>query len=458
MIDFFDILAGTFFIDGMSALMNSLGIHSLLTFMVAEGLGGGIQVIATFIPIIATLFLGLSILESTGYMARGAFVLDRLMRFIGLPGKSFVPLLIGFGCSVPSVMATRTLKHPRDRLLTVLLAPFMSCGAKLPVYALFASVFFADNSAMIVFGLYLIGMLIAIFTGLIIKNTLLPGETSPFFMELPTYHLPVFRNIVILTWHRLKDFIWGAGKIIVPMVLVLNLLNAVDTHGNLDPEGSQDSLLSIAGKTITPLFSGLGISEENWPASVGIFTGILAKEAVVGTLDALYSRMEETDSPSNSESDEEEEETFSLTQGISEAFSSLTQNFSELFGALLDPLGIGGSLEEAQESQSSTKTAMQNSFDSTSGAFAYLLFILLYMPCAAAMGAVYRETGGRWALFVATWSTGLAYSVSTLFYQISRFTVHPLSSSIWIVSIVCIATTVILLLKKKGDEQNTLSE
>ena len=189
-IDFFDIAAGAIFIDGFAQLLAMTGIPEWIQVLLSNGLGGGIQVVATFIPIIGFLYLFLSIVEGSGYMMRAAFVVDRFMRTLGLPGKAFVPLIVGFGCNVPSIMATRTLENHRERIITVMMAPFMSCGARLSVYALFAAAFFPVGGQNIVFILYIVGIVFAILTALVIKTTLLPGEASPFLMELPTYHMP----------------------------------------------------------------------------------------------------------------------------------------------------------------------------------------------------------------------------------------------------------------------------
>jgi ferrous iron transport protein B len=192
-IDFFNIAVGAVFVDGLRQVLTGIGTPQWLTVLLADGTGGGIQTVATFIPVIGFLFLFLSYLEDSGYMARAAFVMARFMRFVGLPGKSFVPMLVGFGCNVPAIMATRTLENPRDRLMTIIMNPFMSCGARLPVYALFAAAFFPLGGQNVVFGLYLIGIAMAVFTGLVLKNTLFKGEASPFIMELPPYHLPTRR-------------------------------------------------------------------------------------------------------------------------------------------------------------------------------------------------------------------------------------------------------------------------
>ena len=437
-IDFFDQAAGAIFVDGAAAALGAIGTPEWLIMLLADGIGAGIQVVATFIPIIGFLYLFMSALEDSGYMARAAFVMDRFMRAIGLPGKSFVPLLVGFGCNVPAIMATRTLENRRDRILTVLMAPFMSCGARLPVYALFAAAFFTAGGQNVVFALYLIGIAAAALTGLILKRTLLEGQATPFVMELPPYHLPTLKGILLHSWERTKGFVLRAGTIIVPMVLVLNLLNSTGTDGSFGNENSERSVLAAIGRTIAPAFSPMGLDAENWPATVGIFTGILAKEAVVGTLDATYSALGEQKAPS-ADAPAEAEEPFSLAAGLTAALETIPTNLADALGTWSDPLGLGSietesqeAAAEAQEVSTGTFGAMAERFDGQAGAFAYLLFILLYAPCVAAIGAISRETSPGWAVFAALWTTGLGYLVATIYYQTAIFSRDPVSSASWI--------------------------
>ena len=476
-IDVFDIVSGAIFVDGFAQLLGSIGSPEWLTVLLANGVGGGIQVVATFVPIVAFLFLFLSILEDSGYMSRAAFVMDRFLRSIGLPGKSFVPMIVGFGCTVPAVMATRTLENENDRLMTMTMSHFMSCGARLPVYALFAAAFFAAWGQNLVFFLYLIGIAAAIFTGLVLKNTLLRSEVTPFVMELPPYHMPTIKGIGLRTWDRTKGFMFRAGKVIVPMVLVLNVLNSIGTDGSFDAEDSEKSVLSEVGRTISPLFSPFGLSEENWPASVGIFTGLLAKEAVVGTLDSLYTtlgeeaerelRSQTLPKPMSWRADKTEEvlpaerpdgeEGFDLLGTVGEGLATVPANLGDAVGSWLDPLGLNigevadqDAAAEAQEVGVGTFGAMAQRFNGQAGAFAYLLFVLLYFPCIAAIAAVYREAGMRWALFVAGWTTGLAYVVATIFYQTATFAQHPASSAAWIGGMLAFSAAVFATMRYVG--------
>jgi ferrous iron transport protein B len=440
-IDFFDGVAGALFVDGLGELMSAAGSPDWLRVLIADGAGAGLQVVATFIPIIAALYLFLSVLEDSGYMARAAFVMDRFMRAIGLPGKAFVPLIVGFGCNVPAIMATRTLENERERKLTILMNPFMSCGARLPVYALFAAAFFPNSGQNVVFALYLIGIAVAILTGLLMKQSLLPGSSSGFMMELPPYHLPTLKGVLLRAWDRVRLFVKEAGQVIVVMVLALNVLNSIGTDGSFGNENTEHSLLSETARTLTPAFAPLGIQEDNWPAVVGVFSGILAKEVVVGTLDSLYTRVAEQ------ESGPMDEAPFDLWQSLSDAAATVPQNLAELSDALLDPLGISLVSEQDADAQGVNQAvfgAMQARFDGQAGAFAYLLFVLLYFPCVATIGAIRRETGSGWAAFVATWTTGIAYLTATIFYQAATWDQHPSASLTWIGGLLLVfAATVI---------------
>ena len=458
-IDFFDQFVGAFLVDGSGYLLSLIEAPGWLRFLVADGIGGGIQVVATFIPVIGFLYLFLSVLEDSGYMARAAFVMDRFMRFMGLPGKAFVPLLVGFGCNVPAIMATRTMEHQRDRVMTIMMNPFMSCGARLPVYALFAAAFFPVGGQNLVFGLYLIGIAVAVITGFIMKYTVFQGDSSPFVMELPAYHLPTLKGILLRTWDRLKTFIFRAGKVIVPMVMVLNFLNGMGTDGSFDNENSDRSMLSEVGRTIAPAFAPMGLDKENWPATVGIFTGILAKEVVVGTLDALYSQMA---IDADSKVGGEQAQDFDLLSSLAGAFNTIPSNLMQVALSLTDPLGLDiGNVSDtrvaadSQEVVAGTFAQMRERFDGQAGAFAYLLFILLYFPCVAATAAVFRETNTGWTLFVACWTTGLAYMAATIFYQVATFRRHPSYSAAWIGGLVIAFATVVLALRLYGRYKET---
>lgn len=432
-IDFFDLTASALFVELPRLFLSQLALPDWLVVFLADGVGGGVQLVATFIPVIGALFLVLSLLEDSGYMSRVAFIVDRLLRGLGLPGKSFVPLIVGFGCNVPAVMATRALDSQPDRILTTLMAPYMSCGARLTVYALFAAAFFPSNGQNIVFALYLIGIVVAVLSALAVRKHLLPETHSHFIIEMPPYHLPIMRNILLQTWQRLKGFVMRAGKAIVLVVIALNVVNSIGTDGSVGNENSEKSVLSAIGKSITPLFAPMGIEQDNWPATVGIFTGIFAKEVVVGTLDALYA-------PAQAAGDE------SITELLSAAVASVPANLGELGDQLLDPLGLSlGDLQDLeaqaadQEVEINTITAMQALFNGSSGAFAYLLFILLYMPCVATIGVIYKEIGSFWAVFSVAWSFVIAYASAVVAYQLANIAETPLDNVLWILGVIIVA-------------------
>ncbi len=453
-VDFFDGAAQAIFVDGFGQALTSMGLPEWLVVLLANGAGGGLQIVATFIPIIAGLYLFLSAVEDSGYMARAAFVMDKSMRAIGLPGKAFVPLIVGFGCNVPAIMATRTLENERERKLTMLMNPFMSCGARLPVYVLFAAAFFPRNGQNLVFGLYVIGIIAAIGTGLLMKKTLLPGVSTGFMMELPPYHVPKLKGILLRTWDRLKGFIKDAGKVIIVMVMVINTLSAINMQGRFAHGDTENSVLGVVSQTATPLFAPLGVREDNWPAVLGIFTGIMAKEVVVGTLDAIYTQLAEDDAGIV-----KEEKAFDLWQSIKDAAATIPENLAGVKDALLDPLGLGSAnitTQEAAAEESGVDKAvfgaMVKRFDGQIGAFAYLLFVLLYFPCVATIGAISREAGLRWALFTGFWTTSTAWVVSVMFYQIATWNRHPTSSIAWVIGLFIYAAILIIGLKKWGEK------
>lgn len=472
-IDFFDQSFAALFVDGLGELLSSWGAPEWLVVLLAKGAGGGLQTVATFVPVIGSLFLFLSFLEDSGYMARAAFVMDRAMRAIGLPGKSFVPLIVGFGCNVPAIMATRTLESKRDRILTIMMAPFMSCGARLPVYALLVAAFFPEGGQNIVFALYLIGLAFAIGTGLLLKNTLLQGEASPFVMELPPYHMPTFGTVGRRAWERLTGFIFRAGRVIVPMVVVLSFFNAIGTDGSFGNEDSEKSILAEGGRSIIPVFKPMGMTEENWPAAVGIFTGIFAKEAVVGTLNALYAQAgvaeaaadapapgQEAPSEATGETlvlseaaPQTEKQVETLSEKLMAAAMTIPENLAKVADKVADPLGIDVSYVADRETAAqelevgdTAFEAIASRFASTGAAFAYMILILLYMPCVAATGAIFQEVGWRWTMFSAVWTTGLGYCSSVIAYQASIYSEDPSSALVHIgIALAAIAAAALLL-------------
>ena len=421
----FDDFSSSVFIDGVAYYSNMIGLPHQLTMILSQGLGTGINTVLSFIPQIGFLFIFLSVLEDSGYMARAAFVIDRFMQSIGLSGKAFVPMIVGFGCNVASVMATRTLETREDRLMTIMMSPFMSCGARLAIFSVFATAFFPNHGASIIFLLYLIGIFGAILTGYVIKFTFLRNEATPFVLDIPKYHLPHFTSIMLYSWNRLKAFLFKAGKIIIPIAVIIGSLNSIHVTKN-------ESLLSYAGKEITPIFAPMGVKQDNWPATVGLMTGVLAKEVVVGTLNTLYTQDQSSAIPKS----------YSIVDSFEDALASTWQNiknitFNPIYG------------NEASADMSTTAMgSMTSKFGTGISAFAYLLFVLLYVPCISVIGAIVRESTRGWAVLSIVWSTTIAYVSAVIVYHIANIFSSPIESLSYILIALAALFTVIYIMRR----------
>jgi ferrous iron transport protein B len=361
------------------------------------------------------------------------------MQALGLPGKSFVPLIVGFGCNVPSVMGARTLDAPRERLMTIMMAPFMSCGARLAIFAVFAAAFFGQEGALAVFSLYVLGIVMAILTGLMLKHTIMRGEATPFVMELPVYHVPHLKSLLIQTWQRLKGFVLRAGKVIVVVSIFLSALNSFTLSGQA-ADNINDSALASVSRVITPLFKPIGVHEDNWQATVGLFTGAMAKEVVVGTLNTLYTAeniQEEEFNPADFHLGDE------LFSAVDYTWQSLKDTFS--LSVLANPI-------EASKGDGEMGTGamgvMSEKFGSASAAYSYLIFVLLYIPCISVMGAIARESSRGWMGFSVLWGLNIAYSLATVYYQTVNFSQHPHYSLICILAVVLFNVVVMGLLRR----------
>ena len=349
-------------IDALTGIVSrgliAYGINPVVHSLIIDGVFAGVGSVLSFIPTIVVLFFFLSMLEDSGYMARVAFVMDKLLRKIGLSGRSFVPMLIGFGCSVPAIMASRTLSSERDRKMTILLTPFMSCSAKLPIYGIFTMAFFPKYRALVMISLYVGGIVVGVLCGLLLKKTAFKGKPVPFVMELPNYRLPSPKSVALLLWDKAKDFLTRAFTIIFVATIAIWFFQTFDTRFNV-VENSADSMLAAFGQWIAPVFAPLGFAD--WRASTALLTGFSAKEAVVSTLAVL------------------------MGTSVSELPNALAGMFSP------------------------------------AAACAFLTFTLLYTPCVAAVAAVKREMGGaKYAAFVAAFQTGIAWFVGMLVYQAAR--------------------------------------
>ena len=344
-------------IDALSAFLVSVGVSDWLHALIIDGICNGVGSVVSFLPLIVVLFFFLSLLEDSGYMARVAFVMDKALRKIGLSGKSFVPMLIGFGCSVPAIMSARTLSSERDRKMTIIVTPFMSCSAKLPIYGMITAAFFPEHTALVLIAVYGLGILVAIVSALLLKRTVFQGEPIPFVLELPNYRIPDARSVVLHMWEKAKDFLVRAFTIIFVASILIWFLQSFDFTLHMVAD-SGESMLAQLGTWLSHIFAPLGF--EDWRASTALVTGITAKESVVSTLSVL-------------------------TNATSDAGLS---------------------------------AALMNIFTPVS-AFAYLCFTVLYMPCVAAFAATKRELGSmKEAMFTALFQTGVAYIVALIVYQL----------------------------------------
>ncbi len=435
----FDGASSAIFIDGMQWLGYTLHFPGWLTIFLAQGIGGGINTMLPLVPQIGMMYLFLSFLEDSGYMARAAFVMDRLMQSLGLPGKSFVPLIVGFGCNVPSVMGSRTLDAPRERLITIMMAPFMSCGARLAIFAVFAAAFFNKHGASIVFSLYILGIVVAILTGLLLKYTIMRGEASPFVMELPVYHVPHAKTLLIQTWQRLKGFVIRAGKVIVAASMLIGALNSFSFSGKTVDDINESALASVS-KVITPILHPIGVHSDNWQATVGLITGAMAKEVVVGTLNTLYTAENITKQPFNPDEFNLLDE---LKGSVTETWDSLKETLT--LSALSNPIEASkgdGNMD------SSSMGVMSAKFGSPVAAYSYLIFVLLYVPCVSVMGAIARETSRGWMTFSILWGLNVAYSLAVLFYQAATFYAHPQSSLLTVLAVILFNVAVFVGLRR----------
>jgi ferrous iron transport protein B len=435
MVDFIDSVLGALLVHGPRVWLSAAGVPKLAVSLLADGVGSGLTTVATFAPPIFMIFLCLSLLEESGYMARAAFIMDHFLTKIGLPGKAFIPLLVGFGCTVPALMATRTLEQRRDRLLTMLIAPFMSCGARMPVYVIFAMAFFPKSGNAVIFSLYLIGAVLAILSGLVLHRTLFKGEVSAFVMELPPYHVPALRGCLEHVWYNLKSFVIRAGKMILIIAVLLSLANGLFEVVSAD-KGLMEERRSAAGRAMTVVLRPMGVGADNWPAAAGLMTGLMAKEAIVGTLEVLYAQARPADKGDTQAVFSLKDELSQAAYGLAEGYGWATERASSA--------GYGKGLLES----------MRLNFGGPAEAYAYLLFVLIYSPCVAALVVLGREAGWRWMGFSVVYQTGLAWLVATAFYQAATFSEAPLRATCWLVAIIALMAGGFGLLQAAGKRVN----
>jgi ferrous iron transport protein B len=344
-------------VGGLVSHIQPAWLNSLLV----DGILGGVGTVLLFVPPVFLLFIMISILEDSGYMSRAAFVMDKLMHHLGLHGRSFIPMVIGFGCTIPAIMACRTIENPKDRLATMLIVPFMSCGGRLPIYILLATAFFPGSQGLVVFSLYLLGIIIGLLAALVLRKKVFQGESSHYVMELPPYRFPTIKGIAVHTWQRGKSFLQRATTVILAAVVVVWLLGSLPWGVEY---ASAESWMGQLGQIVAPIFSPAGFGQ--WQAAVSLIFGILAKEVVVGTLGTLFG---------------------------------------------VDSIALGANL--------TTQLGWTPLV-----AYAFMVFCLLYLPCAATLATLRAESGGwKWAAFAAVYTTVLAWIAATLIFQVgSLFT------------------------------------
>lgn len=400
-----------------TAVLSLIGLNGTwVESLVVEGIIAGVGSVLAFVPVMLALYLVLAMLEDCGYMARAAMVMDRLMRKVGLQGKSFLPMVVGFGCSVPAIYATRTLENRRDRVLTGLLVPFMSCSARLPVYVLFAAIFFPQHASIAIFAMYLLGIVVAILVGLALNQTLFKQQDeSCFIMELPPYRLPMARNVWRQMWERTSAFIRNAWTIILTVSVVLWFLLAIPARGEAGAFADvpvEDSIFGAVSGAMAPVFTPLGFG--SWQATGSLLTGFVAKEVVIATLAQVY----HVDAP--------EEATAAPPTFIEDALLIVVSFIQATIDTLKSiPLVIGVDLFGGDEAEAPTALmrAVQSDFAATSGGhgalagLAFMAFVLLYTPCTAAIAAERHELGAKWMWVSVIGQFAIAWLVAFLLFQ-----------------------------------------
>ena len=358
-----DALIGGWFAGLVRTVLTAAQVAPWVESLLVDGVIAGEGVVLTFLPQIAILFLFLSFLEDSGYMARAAFIMDRLLRRFGLSGKAFIPMLMGFGCTVPAIMGARTMENDKDRRMTMMLIPFMSCSARLPVYALLTGAFFPRQGGLVVFSLYLLGLLLAIGSGIVLKKFVFKGEPAAFVLELPPYRLPTLKNITLHVWEKVRGFLLKAGTLILAMSVVIWFLQSFGWQGGITMvDAPEASFLGAIGGLIAPILTPLGFG--TWQAAVALLTGLVAKEMVVSSMSMFYG--------------------FAVSA-----------------------------------SGTAVAAAMSGTFATPLAAYAFLVFVLLYVPCVAAVSTIRKEmNSAKWTLASIAWQLGAAYLVSLLVYQV----------------------------------------
>ncbi|HSJ71154.1 MAG TPA: ferrous iron transport protein B, partial [Acidimicrobiia bacterium] len=403
-------------ISGLAmTLLEAVGLGgSWVESLVIDGVIVGVGAVLVFVPVLASLYFALAVLEDTGYMARAAFVMDRVMRGIGLPGTSFLPMLVGFGCTVPAVYATRTLERRRDRIVTALIVPFMSCGARLPVYVLLAAVFFPDHGGRIVFAMYLLGIAVALVVGVVLRSTVLPASgNAAAIMELPPFRAPTARSLWIQTRLRTMAFLSGAGTTIFATMIVVWFLMAVPAsgQGTFADTDIDDSVFAAVAGAVAPVLEPAGLG--SWEATGSLMSGLVAKEVVIGTMAQTYGI-----------SEDDEVESTTLVRAILEIGAGFTDAAIDSIRAIPGVIGMDLAVSEESAESSTLVASVRASFEESSGGhgaaagLAFMVFVLLYTPCIAAAAAIRHEVGTRWMWSSVLGQTSLAWVMAVVVFQV----------------------------------------
>jgi len=387
-----------------AALLAAISAPDWIVSLVTKGIIAGVGAVLVFLPPIFSMMFFITLLEGSGYMARAAFVMDRMMHAIGLHGKSFIPLLLGFGCNVPAIYATRTLENPRDKALTALLIPLMSCGARLPVYVVFTAAFFSTYAGTVLWSLYILGIVLAVLMGFLFKKTLFRGEAPVFIMELPPYRMPTGKSLMIHTWEKGKHYLIKAGT----WILAISVFVWFGLNMPWGVESKKDSYLGKTGQIIAPVFEPLGFG--TWEAASSLLTGVVAKEIVVSTMGEVYVPKAEG----------EKKETPSFGEDVKEIGVSFAGAFIEAGKNVFSTFGIATMSAEEKEETAGLKSVLAKTFTPLS-AYAFMAFVLLYLPCFIVLIAMRHEFGTwKWAGVTVAYQTVLAWVVAFLIYQGGR--------------------------------------
>ncbi|MGZ5383063.1 MAG: ferrous iron transport protein B [Acidimicrobiia bacterium] len=399
----------------MEALVQAVGLgNTWVKSLVVDGVVAGVGGILVFVPVLVALYMALGLLEDSGYMARAAFVMDRIMRKLGLQGKSFLPMLVGFGCTVPAMYATRTLEHRRDRILTGLLVPFMSCGARLPVYVLIAAVFFPHSRGTVVFAMYLVGIAVALALGFLLNRTVFRADpATPLLMELPPYRLPTLLSVWRQMWRRTSAFIRDAGTIILGTSLVVWLLMAIPVGGgSFSDVEVEHSAFGAVSSAVAPALSPAGFG--SWEATGALITGFVAKEVVVSSMSLV----------SGGAGRPEPATVTTFLGDVREIGSGFLEAAADTLKAIPAIVGIDLLDAAGEAEQGALLTAVQDGFEESSGGhdalagLAFMVFVLLYTPCMAAVAAERHELGSKWMWASITGQTVLAWAMAVLVFQV----------------------------------------